>query len=252
MKRLALLFCNEHIMLGVILLNTLLMFLGGFWPDNQWFSLADSAFTIIFLIEAAVKIGSSGWRSYWADGWNRFDFIVLLIALPSLSSLFMEQSPGTSAVLALRSMRLFKSFRLFRFVPNIRKLLKGIRLASRATMLVFVAVAIFLFIFAILSTAIFGQAAPQYFGNPGLSIYSIFRLFTVEGWYELPEAVAAGSTQLFGAFARVYFSVLLFVGGIIGMSLINSLFVDAMTEDNNDQVLAKLDDLEQQIRDLKK
>ena len=35
------------------------------------------------------------------------------------------------------------------------------------------------------TTFLFGNAAPQYFGNPALSVYSIFRLFTIEGWYEM-------------------------------------------------------------------
>ena len=36
-------------------------------------------------------------------------------------------------------------------------------------------------------------------------------------------------------------------GGIIGMSFINSIFVDAMAADNNDDVKEKLDKLEQKI-----
>ena len=45
-------------------------------------------------------------------------------------------------------------------------------------------------------------------------------------------------------FAKVYFSILLFMGGIIGMSLVNSIFVDAMVADNNDEVIRRLDILE--------
>ena len=57
---------------------------------------------------------------------------------------------------------------------------------------------------------------------------------------------------MWGFFARVYFSVLMFLGGIIGMSLINSIFVDAMAEDNNDEVLLKLDQIEKQLKELQK
>jgi voltage-gated sodium channel len=51
---------------------------------------------------------------------------------------------------------------------------------------------------------------------------------------------------------RVYFCTLLIGGGIIGMSLINSIFVDALAADNNDDVKAKLDVLEQKIDALQK
>ena len=48
-------------------------------------------------------------------------------------------------------------------------------------------------------------------------------------------------------FARIYFSLLLFLGGIIGMSLVNSIFVDAMAADNNDEVLEKLEQIEKKL-----
>ena len=44
----------------------------------------------------------------------------------------------------------------------------------------------------------------------------------------------------------------MFCGGIIGMSLINSIFVDTMVGDNNDEVLKKLEDIERQLEEFKK
>jgi voltage-gated sodium channel len=107
-------------------------------------------------------------------------------------------------------------------------------------------------VFSIITTFLFGSSAPQFFGNPALSVYSIFRLFTIEGWYDMPEAIAANSGATMAVFARIYFSILLFVGGIIGMSLVNSIFVDAMAADNNDEVLEKLSHLEKKLDDLQK
>ena len=37
----------------------------------------------------------------------------------------------------------------------------------------------------------------------------------------------------------------------MGMSLINSIFVDAMAEDNNDEVMEKLRQLEEKLDELK-
>ena len=99
-------FCNEQMMLYAIVLNTFLMFVGGFWPQSLWFELSDAFFTEIFLCEAVAKISRYGWTGYWEKGWNRFDFVVLAIALPSLASPFAEQTMATNTVLALRSMRL--------------------------------------------------------------------------------------------------------------------------------------------------
>ena len=41
-------------------------------------------------------------------------------------------------------------------------------------------------------------------------------------------------------------------GGIIGMSLINSIFVDAMVSDNNDDVKSQLSEMEAKIDELTK
>lgn len=245
-------FCNERIMLYAIVLNTIIMFLGGFWPQSIWFTITDAVFTFVFLCEAIAKISRYGWKSYWHRGWNQFDIIVLIIALPSLISPFIEQTVATNTVLALRSMRLFKSFKMLRFIPNIQNLLQGIRMAVKASLLVIIAFFVCLVIFSILSSTIFGRITPEYFGNPGISLYNIFRLFSIEGWYELPDAIVKNSSPFWGVFARCYFSVLMFLGGIIGMSLINSIFVDAMAEDNNNEVLNKLKDIEEQIKRIKK
>jgi len=123
MEQLKDLLCNERVMLYAIMVNTALMFFGGFWPASPWFEWTDALFTIIFLFEAMAKISRMGWKAYWREGWNKFDFIVLIVALPSLASPILEQTMATNAVLALRSMRLFKSLKMLRFIPNIHKLL---------------------------------------------------------------------------------------------------------------------------------
>ena len=221
-------FTNDNIMLVLVLINTGIIFVSGFMSGHGGCLLIiDSLFTLLFLFEALVKIRVHGFSKYWSDGWNRFDFILVMIALPSCINIFGEIFPGTSVLLSLRTMRAFK-----------------------ASYIVAIGLAVLLLVFSILTTFLFGNAAPQYFGNPAHSVYSIFRLFTIEGWYEMPEAIAMNSGSTMAVFARIYFSFLLFMGGIIGMSLVNSIFVDAMAADNNDEVLEKLSQLEKKLDDL--
>ena len=242
-------FTNESIMLVLVIINTGIIFVSGFVANQGGGALTiiDSLFTLLFLIESLVKIHAKGFSKYWADGWNRFDFILVMIALPCCINLVGIDFPGTNILLSLSTMRAFKSFRLLRFVPNIDSLLNGVKLAFQASFVVAIGLVILLFVFSILTTFLFGRAAPEYFGNPALSVYSIFRLFTIEGWYEMPEAIAANSGNAMAVLARIFFSILLFLGGIIGMSLVNSIFVDAMAADNNDEVLEKLSQLERKL-----
>lgn len=45
------------------------------------------------------------------------------------------------------------------------------------------------------------------------------------------------------------FSLIVFFGGIFGMSFISSIFVDEMAVDNNDEVIEKLNTLIKKIED---
>ena len=72
-------------------------------------------------------------------------------------------------------------------------------------------------------------------------------MFTIEGWYEIPDAIYDNVSESYQFLVRPYFIFILVLGGIVGMSLINSVFVDAMVSDNNDDVKAKLDELEKKI-----
>ena len=45
----------------------------------------------------------------------------------------------------------------------------------------------------------------------------------------------------------MYFIFVVFSGGIFGLSLVNSIFVDAMVSDNNDELEKKIDNLETKI-----
>jgi voltage-gated sodium channel len=246
-------FTNDSIMLVLVLINTGIIFISGFIPNQgETLLIIDTIFTLLFLFEALVKINVQSFSEYWSDGWNRFDFIIVLLALPSCVNVFGVVFPGTSILLSLRTMRSFKSFRLLKFIPNIDSLLNGIRLAFKASFIVAIGLIVLLIVFSIITTFLFGSIAPEYFGNPALSVYSIFRLFTIEGWYEMPEAIAINSGTAMAVFAKIYFSVLLFLGGIIGMSLVNSIFVDAMATDNNDEVLEKLSQIEKKIEKIQR
>ena len=46
---------------------------------------------------------------------------------------------------------------------------------------------------------------------------------------------------------RVYFVLILILGGIIGLSLVNSIFVDAMVSDNNDELEDEVKKLNEKI-----
>ena len=93
---------------------------------------------------------------------------------------------------------------------------------------------------------------PEYFGDPLVSLYSVFQMFTVEGWYEIPAAIAekTDNTWVIGI-TRLYFGLMVLLGGVFGMSMVNAVFVDEMTMDNTDELEDKVDELSKQITEIK-
>jgi voltage-gated sodium channel len=105
---------------------------------------------------------------------------------------------------------------------------------------------------ALVTCHFFADSAPQYFGDPLISIYSIFQLFTLEGWNDIPAAITRGSdSALTTGMTRFYFAVVVVIGGIFGIGLANAVFVDEMTMDNNQELERKVDELTREIRALR-
>lgn len=252
-RALAKLFWNDTFILIIVILNCVVIFLQCYGVHFKHLSYWDNFFTIIFMIEVTVKINSLGFKEYWKDRWNRRDYVITVISALSLGQFFYENTfvDTIGFITVLRSLRALKLIRILKFIPNLSSFVKSIQLAVKTTSIIMLAFFILIFIVSIITCTLFRNVAPEYFANPIDSIYNTFRIFTVEGWYEIPDAITS-STQSFLTvnIVRLYFSVILFFGGIIGMGLITSMLVDAMASDNNDEVLKKMKSLEEKLDEL--
>lgn len=244
---------GEKFILLVIFINSIVIYLQVGGEQSIWLEILDIACSVIFIIEMIVKHRIYGVRGYWSDGWNRMDGILVILSIPSLFALiFNSDCINLSALLILR---LFRTLRFFRFIHffggGITQISRGFKRALIASRSVMAAFFLIIVIFGLVNCSMFQDVAPQYFKTPLQSIYSIFQLFTVEGWYDIPNAVADGVTSpVLHAIVKIYFCLLLVAGGIMGMSFINSVFVDAMAEDNNDDVKEQLKQMEKKIDEL--
>ena len=241
------LFLSEKVTLSVVLLNVVVIFLQECGLENAILASIDIICTILFLIEMALKQRHKGFSNYWHDKWDILDGSITLISLPSLLVYFLPLIPNLKILVALRALRVFKVFRTVRHFPHLKETWNGFMLALRQSAAFLLAYFVIIVVIAMFNSALFSKAAPEYFGTPLDGIYAIFQMFTVEGWYEIPNAVVGGMSPIWTHIVRTYFCFLLIGGGIIGMSLINSIFVDAMAADNNDDIKASLKEIEEQL-----
>ncbi|MCH2022427.1 MAG: ion transporter [Saprospiraceae bacterium] len=251
------LFLNDKNILLLIAFNTLIIFLQGF-PfhiiGEDWhyiFMLIDDVISLLFVIEIIIKGKHYGLKEYLSSGWNKFDVALIVLSLPPLilRVLPVAGAANISFLLVFRVFRVFKFFRFIHFFPQVEHIFKSIQNAIRASFMVFLGFFLFIFIMSILSCYFYQNIDPEHFGDPIVSYYSMFKVFTVEGWNNIPdEMVAGGKLGLIGAFfTKFYFIIILVGGGIIGLSIVNSIFVDAMVSDNNNELEQQVAHIEQEI-----
>ena len=182
------------------------------WLDTglEW---ADRIFLGVFVVELVLRFAADGFRPqrFFRSGWNIFDFVVVAAA-------FVPWLSGNSTV--LRLVRLLRVARLIKLMPDVGVLFDGMRRAAGPAFSLVALTALLCYLYAILGVVLFGSGAPQYFGNAGEALLTLFTLLTLEGWnsvmYEL-RAVSAAAIPYTVSFILIgtYIVINLVVGVVI-------------------------------------
>lgn len=125
----------------------------------------------VFLIEIGVKLFAYRLH-FWRSGWNIFDFLVVGVALV----------PGSGAWAVLRSLRVLRVLRLLTAVPSLKKVISAFVHSIPGLSSVIAVMAIFFYTAAVLSTQLFGETHPDWFGSMGASLFTLFQIMTLESW----------------------------------------------------------------------
>eukprot|EP00736_Rhodelphis_marinus_P010022 Rmarinus@m.20403 len=154
-------------------------------------------FTNIFMIELVVKLVGMGPRLYFADSFNRFDFVIVVVSVVDLTMPGNSKS-GSGGITVLRAFRLLRAFKLARSMTYIRKLLHTIMLSMGALAHFMCLMLLFIFIYALIGMNIYGGQFYQSLDDDGHrvgvprenyddflgSFESIFVIVTGENWNE--------------------------------------------------------------------
>lgn len=137
----------------------------------QLLDMIDSICLAIFVVELSLKLVV--YRStFFKQGWNVFDFLIIGISL----------IPATGQFSILRALRVLRVLRLITAVDSFRRVVSGMLLAIPGVGSVGALLLIFFYIGAVISTNLFGTSFPDWFGNLGRSMYSLFQIMTLESW----------------------------------------------------------------------
>lgn len=184
-----------------------------------WLRALDTAVIAIFVVEAALKMGAHGrrpWR-YFQDGWNCFDFIIVVLCL------LPSHSDFAAVVRLARSLRLL---RLVSALPRLQLLVGALFKSVRAMGYVCLLLALLYYIYAVSGVQLFASHAPELFGSLSAAHFTLFRLMTLDNWSDLfallqPHAPFA---------APLYFVSFILLGTMIMLNLFIGIVMNSMTE----------------------
>lgn len=228
---------NDHLLLVCILLNVIVIYLHTFnslHPFFQVFDYLDIAFTILFLIEISIKIldqkAKNKLRFFLKDNWNKIDFFSIILALPSVGILFTPDLEIFAGFTALRSLRVFKFFRIIEYIPNGKRITRQMIKAFKSISFIIFAFMVYSTIISLMSVTLFKSSAPSYFQNAFDAFFTIFKIFSGDGFSDVVGEIEQHHTGGFIYFTKFYFVFIVFTGSILGLSLINSIFIDQMSQ----------------------
>ncbi|WP_299139758.1 ion transporter [uncultured Tateyamaria sp.] len=180
----------------------------------------------IFVIEILAKLVA--YRSgFFRNGWNVFDFVIVGIAL----------IPGGAGLSVLRALRILRVLRVISVAPSLRRVVEGFVTALPGMGSVFLLMALIFYIGAVMATKLFGSSFPDWFGNLGLSAYSLFQIMTLESW---SMGIVRPVMEVY-PYAWLFFVPFIMVTTFAVVNLLVGLIVNSMQDAHAEETNAATD-----------
>lgn len=238
----------QNAILGLIVLNAITIGLETFgWPDHIAAALEalDSLILWVFIIELAVRLIGNG-VSFFRDSWNNFDFVIVLFSI----------APSSGPLSVLRVFRVFRALRLVSSMPEMQRMVESMLRSLRGIMAISWLLVIVMYVFSVMGTMLFadgGDAGELYFGNLGVSLYSLFQIMTLESW---SNGIARAIIEEQGWWAASFFVVYIISTSFTFLNMFIAVFTNTMAaidiEDEDQHGFSKiLYEIRKDIADLK-
>jgi len=212
----------EPIIIGVILLSGIVVgietspALLAAWAGPL--HLLDKLILAVFVVEAVLKLGARWPRpwQYFRDGWNLFDFTVVVLSLVPAAGQF---------ALAARLLRVLRVLRLLSAVPQLRLIVTTLVKSVPRMGNVVVLLALIFYIYAVIGIHLFRDADPARWPDIGTALLTLFQVVTLEGW---TDVMAQASTR--HPWAWIYFLSFVIIGTFVAMNLFIAVILDSLEE----------------------
>ena len=186
-----------------------------FEPILLWFN---QAILVVFVLEAALKI-IAGWPkpgAYFKDGWNLFDFTIVVFSL--------LPATGEFAMVA-RLMRLLRVVRLISAIPELRLIVTTLINSIPSMLHVVMLMSIIFYIYAVIGFHLFHDHDPTHWETLGLALLTLFRVVTLEDWTDVMY-----TAMELNPFAWIYFVSFVVVGTFVVVNLFIAVVLNNLDE----------------------
>ena len=145
---------------------------------DHWVILGYRLTLGVFIAEAALKMFAQWPRPdrYFRDGWNVFDFSIVVLAL--------VPATGGFAIVA-RLARLMRLLRLVSAVQELRLIVATLVRSIPSMLHIVVLMSLIVYVYAIIGFQLFHEHDPEHWRNLGISLLSLFRVVTLEDWTDI-------------------------------------------------------------------
>jgi voltage-gated sodium channel len=213
-------------------------------PHKASLHFMDYLIVWCFVAEILLKIAAHGKRpwDYFLDPWNVFDFIIVAVCLIPVVD--------THYVAVFRIARILRVLRMITYVPKLRLLIGALLKSIPSMGYVILLLSLLFYIYGILGSFMFGKGDPAHFGNLHLSLITLFKVLTLEGWTEILNVhLYTGDpgkgvpVEITSVWPLLYFVSFILLGAMIIMNLFIGVIMNSMEESQRE--------LEQQLSDMR-
>ncbi|RYY35425.1 ion transporter, partial [archaeon] len=243
------------VMLVLIVMNTVMLSLDSY-PSDEALSarseVINFVLTVIFAAEMLFKLIVMGRVRYFRDKFNRFDVLIVLLSVVDLAiappSFITHVVVRSSGVLALRTLRLSRIFKLARSWTSLRVLLRTLKDAINDVAYFAILLVLYMFIFSLFGMQIFANRfrfdpytlealhpsdarywAPDVhiprssFDNLFASYLTLFQIMTTENWNDVLTSAYLST----GAGGVAFIVCTCVIGNMVMLSLFLAIILGA-------------------------
>ena len=181
----------------------------------------DWVVTVFFLVEILIRLAAEKYiLNFFKQGWNVFDFIIVLASLVPMNY--------SEMILLARLLRVFRVLRLVSMVPELRILISA--LVKSLPRMGYVALLMFIifYIYGAVGSFLFEEVNPKLWGNISLSMLTLFQVATFESW----ATAVLYPTMEFYPYSWIYFLTFIFLNSFVFLNMMIGIVLDVMQKES--------------------